>query len=775
VTSGQSARGAGDIRQEAPEMGSDDLASSFQLSPHPQTLMLQRGRLVLVTDTDGVVRPGRGHGLFAAQTHLLDGFDWQLDGRSPLLSAIAPVGNDGSLGYYLRLPTGGGTGDPVVQAAQAAVVLRLARRVCDGWHEDVEVTNHTQQPVALSLVLRLQPADEWRELPDARSEGPHWQVEAGGEGSWSYRYEAHHDGRRIVDGLDLHVRHADSPTAGHADALQWQVRLAPGEVWTACLDLLPVISGRRLASALPPCTRDRPLGTPPVAACPVTGFATAESGTLAPVVMRAVNQAMADLQALRLSIAPELEPWFNPPADGEDGGWTVAAGVPTYLSLFGRDVLASAWQAALATPDLLRGALPRIARWQGRRRDDWRDEGPGRMLHEAQTAPAARLGLNPRGRYYGSITTSGFFPVTLSDLWHWTGDRNLVEALTGPAIRALKWLDRETRAADGFYYYRTRSPLGQRHQAWKDSDDAIVDAAGQQVDPPIATCEEQGFIYLAKLHLAEVLWRLGDHDSARTLYRDASELKRRFNETFWLEDEGYVALALDARGRPVRSIGSNPGHCLATAIIDADRVRRVADRLMAPDLFSGWGVRTLSAAHPAYNPFSYQRGSVWPVEQATFAIAFMRYGLHDHLERLSRGFFEAAALFQHGRLPELYGGQPRDAAHPFPGLYPQANAPQAWSASAVFCVVQALLGLYPYAPSRLLLLDPHLPAWLPTLTLRDLRVGDAVVSLAFQRQSDGRTGFRVLSRQGRLHLVHQPSPWSQTASLAERLQDLMAS
>jgi glycogen debranching enzyme len=242
-----------------------------------------------------------------------------------------------------------------------------------------------------------------------------------------------------------------------------------------------------------------------------------------------------------------------------------------------------------------------------------------------------------------------------------------------------------------------------------------------------------------------------------------------------MEDEGFVAMAVDGNDRPVRTISSNPGHCLAAGIIDDAHVAAVADRLLEPDLFSGWGVRTLSSDNPAYNPYSYHRGSVWPVEQGPFALGFMRYGLHGHAERLCRAVFECSALFEFYRLPEVLAGHPRDAEHPFPALYPGSNAPQAWSASMLFCLVQAMLGLYPYAPLHVLAVDPHLPEWLPALTLRRLRVGDASVDLRFVREENGRTRFEVEERQGSLHVLHQPSPWSLTAGFGERLRDLLTS
>jgi glycogen debranching enzyme len=491
---------------------------------------------------------------------------------------------------------------------------------------------------------------------------------------------------------------------------------------------------------------------------------TGESGTLAPVVAAALERARRDLAALRLY-----------DFDRGDRAWTMAAGLPIYVALFGRDTLTASWQSALLGPEMMRGTLEELPRWQGRKTDAWRDEQPGRMLHEAHTGPLEMLGENPRARYYGSVTTSGFYPFVVSELWHWTGDRNRVAALVEPALEALAWLERDSdRNRDGFYDYRTRSPQGVRHQGWKDSGDAIVDERGTPVSPPIATCEEQAFAYAAKLHLSEVLWWLRRRDEARKLFHEAEELKKRFNDVFWMEREGYLAMGIGPDGRLIRAIGSNAGHCLASGILDASRAERVAARLMEADLFSGWGVRTLSSENPAYNPYSYHRGSVWPVEQGTFGLGFFRYGLMDHLQRLARAQFEAAELFELHRLPEVLSGHARSAELPFPALYPRSNSPQAWSSSALFSFVQALLGLYPYAPLRLLIVDPHLPEWLPEITLEGLRVGRAKVTIRFFRNGE-RSSYEVLEKRGSLHVVRQPSPWSLTAGVGERLRDVLGS
>jgi glycogen debranching enzyme len=234
-------------------------------------------------------------------------------------------------------------------------------------------------------------------------------------------------------------------------------------------------------------------------------------------------------------------------------------------------------------------------------------------------------------------------------------------------------------------------------------------------------------------------------------------------------------MAIDGSNRLVKSISSDAGHCLLSGILDEAMAARIVNRMMQPDLFSGWGIRTLSSEHPAYNPFAYHRGTVWPVENGAFVLGMARYGLHGEMWRLARALFEAAALFEYDRLPEVFGGHPRDDHHPFPCLYEKADSPQAWSASAAFIVMQALLGLYPYAPLRVLFLDPWLPDWLPQMTLENMSVGDARVSLSFQRGEDGRTDYKVEQLEGELHVLRQPSPWSLTAHWGERVKDAVSS
>ena len=757
-----------------------------RLRPRADTLYASQSRTVLATDRDGFIRDGADHGLFVRQTRLLSLYRYLINGEPPRPVALSNVEQHTWLGYYIALPPGvkeerdPGSGQ-METISEQTLELRLSRYVGDGLHEDVDLANFTQQRTAFTLTLEVDAdfADidetkgerqqkgeirrEWREADGTRELYFDYTVEH------TYNNQEGTGTKRLHRGLMLRVENATSAPDYDDKRISFRVELEPLGSWHACLSLIPFIDGQWL-KPLYDCrsfagTHNEYDRRRKIFLSEATRFTAPQGNTLTNVVVGALEQAKRDLAALRLY-----------DLDHGERAWTLAAGLPVYVALFGRDSITAAWQAALASPDMLKGTLPELARWQGREVNDWRDEQPGKMLHEAHDGPTKVLNISSRLRYYGSITTSGFYPVVASELWHWTGSKYLARSLVEPAMKALKWLDEYGDLdGDGFYEYLTRSRQGVRNQAWKDSADAIVYEDGSLVEPPIATCEEQGFAYLAKLHMSEVLWWLDEKDEAKRLYHEAEELKKRFNEAFWMEDEGYFALGLDAQKRQIKSITSNPGHCLATAIADEALVPRTALRFIEDDLFTGWGVRTLSSKHPAYNPYSYHRGSVWPVEHGTFAIAFARYGYRRVVELIAQAQFEAAALFDFYRLPELFSGHQRDEDHPFPAFYPQACSPQAWSASAVFCLLQAMLGLYPYAPLNMLLVDPHIPEWLPEITLENLRVGDAVVTIRFYRTKSGTGSYKVLDKRGPLHVLRQPSPWSLTAGFAERLKDALTS
>lgn len=746
------------------------------LRPGGDEVHLHGNRTVLATGLDGFVRPGGEQGLFVHETRMLSEYRYLIGETEPRPVGVSAISARESAGYYVSLPPGRSPGPPdhgsglLLEDTQQTVELFLRRRIAaavghdggDRIEEFVRVTNYSD--MATTFVLRLIIDADFLGLPEIR-----FQPLGLGrlERKWDdtarelrFDWRASYQSPKALEKSTVHdhrslavaVTAADGPVRAR-DAIEFPITLDPGARWRAEIHLRPRVSAG--ASSRPAAISPRPAAS----------FDVPGDRSRAGIVSATLRRARTDLESLRLH-----------DLDGQSQGWTMAAGVPLYVALFGRDVLTTSWQAAMVTPDMMRGSLKALAALQGLRHDDWRDEAPGRFLHEAHTGPLETLNVNPRGRYYGSVTTSGFFPLVLAEFWHWTGDEDFVRSLVPHALDGLRWLDQEGDLDDdGFIEYQTRSADGVTHQGWKDSADAIVYPDGRLVEPPIATCEEQAFVYVAKLHLAGLLWMLRERPQAKRLFREARRLKRRFNETFWLPDQQFLAMALDRDKCPVASIGSNAGHCLAAGIVQRDRAQAIADRLMAPDMFSGWGIRTLSCEHPSFNPFSYHRGTVWPVEQGSFVLGLVRYGLHRHAERLARAVLDAAALFEHSRLPELFGGQPRDREHPFPALYPQANAPQAWSASTLFLLVQSMLGLYPYAPAKFLFLDPRLPRWLPEITLRDLQVGRATVTVRFRRQANGTTDYKVLKKEGDLHIVRQASPWSLTEPVTRRIRTLIAS
>ena len=670
--------------------------SMVRLHPREDSFEVSQGRTVLSTNIHGFIMADGSNGLFVHQTRMLSRYRWLLDGMEPLAVALSNVEQHSWLGYYIQAPHSlaegaqdRGSGE-MENVSERSVELRLSRTVGWGVHEDIDLTNYAERPVQLELILELDAdfADQIETVRERQQFGQltrRWQRNQNRNWELLFDYVAHHRYEHQGDSGDasihrslaVEVAESSSEPERADNTIRFHVQLEALDSWHACIRMHPLVE-HEPAFPLYPCYAFSPTGNPldvsrqnylNVAA----KFSSSLDQTLTPTVIGAVKQAKCDLASLRLH-----------DLDQDTRGWVPAAGIPIYVALFGRDTLMTSHESAMLGPETMQGTLPVLAALQGTKVDDWRDEQPGRMLHEVHTGPLASLCYNPRARYYGSATTSGFYPMVLADLWRWTGDKKLIEPLIEPALAGLRWKDDWADVdGDGFYEYLTRSTQGVKNQGWKDSSDAIVYADGRQAEPPIATCEEQGFVYASKLRMAELLWELGRKDEARHLRDQAIELKKRFNESFWMEDERFVALGLDSKKRQIRSITSNPGHCLASGIVDESRVAQVGRRLMAEDMFSGWGVRTLSALHPAFNPYSYHRGTVWPVEHGLIALGLMYCKLHHEMLRLARGMFEAAELFDFCRLPEVFSGHQRDARHPFPALYPKTNWPQAWSAASV--------------------------------------------------------------------------------------------
>ena len=481
-------------------------------------------------------------------------------------------------------------------------------------------------------------------------------------------------------------------------------------------------------------------------------------------LVEVANRASVDLGSFALLEGPEGE-WLTP-----------GAGVPLYQTVWGRDALTTSWQAGLIDGgEMLGDVLMHLARLQGRSVDASRDEEPGRIINQAKTDPLSRLGRSGFDRNYADVASPFMFVIGLGYRYALTGDRAHVAAHYDAALRVLEWADEYgDRNRDGYIEYLTRSPNGPRHQGWKDSENAVVDDRGRQVAPPIAPCEIQGYWYVALQYMAVLSGVMGDWRRGVDLWKQARALKERFNRDFWMQDDGFVAFGLDADGEPIRARTSNAGQCLATGIVDTEHVPRLVRRLFEPDMFSGWGIRTLSTSNPAYNPLDYHLGAVWPVENATTLFGLRRYGFDDRAAELTRALYDLARLWPQGRTPECVGGYARDElAHP--GAYPRANRPQAWNQSAWPLVLQCLLGIVPFAPMHLLLVDPALPAWLPDVTVRGLRIGEATVTLRFRRDEDGASHHEIVEQRGRLRVLRQPWLESFSADSWERVRGLVES
>jgi len=723
--------------------------SGESIDPHHSLQLTFHGYTVLVTDADGSIGGGR-MGLFDYDTRILSKYRLLVDDEAPRCDTSAAVASDYWAAHLTVARPGLDAHGP--RLPQDALAIEARRRVGRGMVEQLIVRNFSM--AATHVTLRLELDADFTDVlapdgapPYERTTRRLWDRRTS---TLTFDHRAEANGRRLHRGSRIRVVHSDSAPVDRGDAIGFIVSLAAQASWTATIVYESLVDDRWRAPDIADVAR--------ASACDRLRKEwrrqRAQVYSAHPVFVSAYENAAEDLFSLR---AWEL--------DTSGDAWMPNAGVPTYTGIFGRDSLTAACQGALVGPDMLRGSLAHIADAQAHDDSAWHDREPGKMVHEMRRGPLSELDIIPHRAYYGTQTTSAMFVVALSEYWHWTGDTAALQHYRDCALRALDWARRYgDRDGDGFLEYERRSPLGLKNHGWKDSDEAIRYPDGRLVKNPIATIEEQAFYWLALQRMAEILVALGEESHADEFAARAQRLRERWHRAFWMPDEHFYAIALDADKQPVRSIGSNPGHALAAGLVPIAHARACADRLMVADMFSGWGIRTLSCDHPSYNPIAYHLGTVWPVENATFALGFKRYGLDEHLDQLAAGLFEAVAHFRGCRLPEALGGHGREET-PIPTAYPRSNAPQAWSASAMVQLVQTLLGIYPFAPAHVVaLVRPRLPEWLPAVTVRNVRVGNATASIRFERGRDGATAFDVLDKRGRLFVVELPPPQDTEAS-----------
>ncbi|MBA2373397.1 MAG: amylo-alpha-1,6-glucosidase, partial [Chloroflexi bacterium] len=614
-----------------------------------------------------------------------------------------------------------------------------------------DLVNYAKRPIRLTIEIRIESdfADIFdvkrRELVRRGAINTRW-LRSRGELRAAY---VNRDFRRE---LVVEVERSDSPPQFANGCHVFVATIQPKGVWHTCLKWLPVTDqGRR-----PPTLGCNAIAdAPPAAAGPRLPRVRVETSNR--IVRRAWDQAVLDMEALRLE-----DPAF------ERGVYVPAAGVPWFMTLFGRDSLIVSMMGISGYPEFATGALRRLAQLQATEDDPERDMEPGKIPHEIRHGELAQLGILPFTPYYGTHDATSLFVIVLSYLHDWVGDPAVLRRFLANAEAAMRWVDESgARGRDGFQAYSTRSSHGYYNQGWKDAGDAIPAADGSLAPLPLALCELQGYAFDAKCRMARIYRVLGDDEQAARLEAEAARLYERFNNKFWWESEGTYYLGLDGRKRPIRTVASNSGHLLSSGIVPPERAGRVVARLMADDMWSGWGIRTLSSDHPSYNPFSYHTGTIWPHDNAIIAGGFRHYGFDAEAARVARGIFDAAERFVATRLPELFAGLPRMPGT-FPVQYLEANVPQAWAASAVFRLVAVLCGIHATSDiegSRLYV-NPALPDWLPDLTIRNLRAGSGALSLQFR---DG--SFEVLSNTSGFAVVagpptDRPSPASRTARRA---------
>ena len=691
----------------------------------PPQIAIHHGQTVLVTDLDAQIGWPSDRGLFFLDTRVLSSWAIHANGVPWDLLNGGAVTHYSSKVYLTNRTIL--TEDGAIPPRTLGLVV--SRSISGGMHEDLDVTNNSMKAVRFQLEVVLR--SDFADIFEVKSGSivRRGRITTG----WSASGQRLRTTYRNVDfirALTVATDGAGTKAVYANGRISFEVSLAPGEAWHRCL-LYSLTDGDRHFAAPDHCVSDSHK----------LGHAQTIADWLRTVLKirtrneefyRLYRQALEDMAALRLPIGGTDHMVFLP-----------AAGLPWFVAPFGRDSLIVSLQNILIYPEFARGALEILGSLQAKERDDFRDAEPGKILHEMRYGELAHFKLIPHTPYYGTADATPLYLITLHATWRATGDRALLERHLEAAEGCLSWIDSYgDRDGDGFQEYQTRSPVGYENMGWKDSGDAVVYPDGSLVKGPKALCELQGYVYAAWLGMAEIFDELSKPERAHELRARAAALFQQFNDVFWDDDFGFYAYALDGEKQKVLTVASNPGHCLWSGIVPPERAAKVVERLMAPDMWTQWGIRTLSSRHPAFNPHNYQTGSIWPHDNALIALGFKRYGFGAQAARITRAISEAGRHFLFNQLPELYTSPERHEAA-FPVQYLGANVPQAWAAGSVFTLLGAMLGFMPDARRGKLYVDPELPDWLPDLTVLDLRVHQNTFDIRFWR--DGQeTKFEVL-------------------------------
>ena len=700
-----------------------------------RVLAIKEGEAFLYCDTEGNLsdRHELGLGFYHQDTRHLSHFMLRVSGRDTVL--LSSSAERGYMSYVdLTNPTLYDHDGRIV-AEQQTLNIRRIRTVADRLYEKLRVKNYNSFAVELELelVLGADFADIFEIRGFRRETRGHFEPPIAEGRSAEFGYLGT-DGERRATRVVFGQRPSRLEIRGDLVEVSFSVKVPANQTKVISLQVEPI---RGTAKRLPRGDFD---------ASVQRLRRSYEEWDRACTTIRTDNELFNQLIARGLKDLRALYTEL-------DGGGIVAAGIPWYVAPFGRDSLISSHQLLMVNPEPARDTLRLLARHQGTEFDDWRDEEPGKILHEIRKGELASAGLIPHTPYYGSVDATPLFLILLAQHFRWTADAPFARELLPAAEAALAWIDTHGDLdGDGFVEYQARSSGGLRNQGWKDSWNGIIHRDGSLAEPPIALVEVQAYVYLAKTRMADLYAGLGEHAKAVALRDQATVLRKRFNEAFWIEEEGYFAAALDGEKRQVRTVMSNPGHALYCDAVESAKAEALARRLFQPDMFSGWGIRTMSKNELPYNPMSYHNGSVWPHDNALIAAGLKRYGFVESTNRVATAMFDAAIHMDYVRLPELFCGFVRRSPTR-PVQYPVACSPQAWAAGSPLLMLQAMLGLSAHADENLLTVNkPHLPRWLNRVELRNLRVGGSTLTLVFRREGDT-TGFSLVSKDGDVRVV----------------------
>jgi glycogen debranching enzyme len=709
------------------------------------TLTLKDDDLFIITDTLGNISECTGEegntslGLFCRDTRFLSRLELQIEGRSPVL-----LSSTAQKGFALSVLCA----NPYVEGVLPAEMVGIQRDlVLNGaLFEELTVTNYSRVPIVFELSLSF--GADFADLFQIRGFTREHQGRilchvAEGADAKDFTALALDTGQLTLayQGLDgavvesrIQFSHLQ-PDGFKGYTAIWKMALESHETKQIGYRLQPMASSRPASVVSPPMTLRQA-----IAAESMEEGDWRSSATKIRSDNRAFNQvierAEQDVYLLRQSFGK---------------GKVLAAGIPWYSTLFGRDSIIAAAQTLILDPEIARQTLYTLAHYQGKMEDDWREEQPGKILHELRLGEMARCGEVPHTPYYGTVDATPLWLLLYADYYAWTHDQETLEQLWDCALAAMDWIDRNCRQT-GYLAYARISKRGLRNQGWKDSEDCIVYRNGELAEGSISLCEVQAYVYAAKMKLSEVARMKKRLDLSDRWQEEARSLQNRFNRDFWVEDQGYCAIALDGEGKPVDGITSNPGHCLDLGILYPDKAKSVAERLQAPDMFNGWGIRTLSSLSPAYNPMGYHIGSVWPHDNGMIAAGLRSMGLVDQALEVAQGVIDMTLQQPYQRPPELFCGYDRTADNS-PVRYPVACSPQAWASGTIFQFLHIMVNLAPDAPGNYLrIVDPALPESVHHLSLHNLRIGQTLVDLEFER-SGSTTACRVTKKRGNLRVI----------------------